>query len=121
MEPLKGRRILVIEDEYFVAEVLSEILGDAGAVIAGPIGWADDALAFVEHHGSTLDGAILDVNLHGRASYPIADALAERGVRFVFITGYDETALESAYRHHPRCEKPLQADAILAALSAALA
>jgi DNA-binding response OmpR family regulator len=115
--PLEGRRILIVEDDYMVAEILSEILEEAGATVLGPIGWIADALAFIAGSGSTLDGVALDVNLHGRSSYPIADALVERGVGFVFVTGYDGDALDAAYRRFPRCEKPFQPRTIVAALS----
>src|SRR4051794_11661088 len=66
--PLDGRHILVVEDDYLVAEILCELLADAGAAVLGPIGWANEALAYVELHAGELDGAILDVNLHGEAS-----------------------------------------------------
>ncbi|HEX4765223.1 MAG TPA: response regulator [Lichenihabitans sp.] len=116
---LEGRRILVVEDEFMIAETLSDILEEAGATVVGPIGWADKALAFLQSADSALDGAVLDINLHGQDSYPIADALLDHEVRFVFVTGYDGRALEPAYRDHPRCEKPLQPQAIIAALSPA--
>jgi CheY-like chemotaxis protein len=96
-EVLLGRRILIVEDEYLVAETLSDVLSEAGASLYGPIGWVDEAVAFVQQN----------------------DALIERGVRFVFITGYDGAALDAAYQHHPRCEKPFQVQAILAALATA--
>jgi DNA-binding response OmpR family regulator len=118
MAILQGRRILIVEDEYFVAEAISQILEEAGAAVAGPIGWVEEAVSFVESEGSTLDAAVLDVSLHGRASYPIADALTAHGVRVLFVTGYDRATLAPAYRGHPRCEKPLKPEAILAALTA---
>lgn len=118
MKVLQGRKILVVEDEYLIAREISNILEDAGAVVAGPIGWLDEAMAFVEVEGSTITDAVLDVSLHEQPSYPIADALTARGVKFVFVTGYGGPALEPAYRAYPRCEKPLNPRAILAALSA---
>jgi DNA-binding LytR/AlgR family response regulator len=117
MKALQGRRVLVVEDEYLIAQEVSDILEEAGAIVLGPIGWLDEALTFVEVEGSALTHAVLDVSLHERSSYPIADALKARGVRFVFITGYDGCALAPAYRDFPRCEKPLRRDAIVAALN----
>ena len=118
MKVLQGRRILVVEDEYLIAQDISDLLEGAGAVVAGPIGWLDEALSFIEAKGSTITHALLDVCLHDKMSYPIADALAARGVKFVFVTGYGAPALDPAYRDFPRCEKPVNLEAILAALNA---
>ncbi len=115
---LQGRRILIVEDEFLVAETLTELLEAAGAVVLGPIGRLDEALQFIERDGVTLDAAVLDINLHGQRSYPIADKLAARGIAFVFTTGYDGGALDEAYRGYPRCSKPFQPQALLAALAA---
>jgi two-component SAPR family response regulator len=120
-DALQGVRVLVVEDDFLLAETLTETLAEAGAVVLGPIGWLDQARAFVRQHGADLSGAVLDVNLHGQAVYPIADLLVERDIRFVFLTGYDQGALDPAYRGFPRCEKPCPPEAILAALAAALA
>jgi DNA-binding response OmpR family regulator len=114
--PLQGKRILVIEDEYLVAQVVVEFLEEAGAEVVGPFGWVDDALAFIESHHSTFDAAVLDVNLHGEKSYPIADAFAANNVMFVFTTGYGADALDSRYLDFPRCQKPLNQQALVAAL-----
>lgn len=113
---LQGRRVLVVEDDYFVAQILCDALEDAGATVVGPIGWAGEAAAFVRRGGAEFDSALLDVNLHGEPSYPVADALAERQVRFVFMTGYGAEAIDEAYRHHPRCEKPVRLQALFDAL-----
>jgi ActR/RegA family two-component response regulator len=114
---LQGRRILVIEDDYLVAQVICSFLEEAGAEIVGPIGWVDEAIAFIKSHCAAFDGAVLDVNLHGQKSYPIADSLLAHHVGFVFTTGYGADAVEAAYRHYPRCEKPLNQQAIVAALA----
>lgn len=114
---LQGRRVLVVEDDFLVAQTLSDALEDAGATVVGPIGWAGEAATFVRGHSADFDSALLDVNLHGERSYRVADALAERKVRFVFMTGYGTEAIDEAYRHHPRCEKPIRMQALLDALS----
>jgi CheY-like chemotaxis protein len=116
---LQGRRILVVEDEYLVAEVLTQMLEDAGATVLGPIGWRDEALTFIRSDGPAFDVAVLDINLHGQPSYPIADALIERGIDFVFTTGYGGDALNEAYRGYPRCMKPFDQQALFAALTSA--
>jgi len=118
---LVGRRILVVEDELLVAEYLGEILHGAGALVLGPLGRVAETLAFLEEHKDGLDAVVLDVNLHGQSSFPIADVLIRRGIRFVFTTGYDGAAMDEAYRSYPRCEKPFREEALLAALSPATA
>ena len=113
---LQGRRILVVEDEFLVAQSLVDMLEAEGATVLGPLGWLDEAVVFLGRD-SAFDGTVLDVNLHGQSSYPIADALIERGVQFVFTTGYDAEALSEPYRVYPRCEKPLHEQALIAALA----
>lgn len=105
---LQGCSILVIEDDYLVAVTLAELLEDGGAIVQGPIGWRDEALSYVGDKYQTLDLVVLDVNLHGQVSYPVADALVGHGIPFVFMTGYGEGVLDEAYRGYPRCEKPFQ-------------
>jgi DNA-binding response OmpR family regulator len=118
---LTGSRILVVEDEFLVAEYLSEILRAAGAEVLGPLGRVGETLAFVEAEKDRLDAVVLDVNLHGQSSFPIADLLVQKGIRFVFTTGYDGGAIDAAYRGYPRCEKPFREEALLAALAPATA
>ncbi len=117
--PLAGRRILVVEDEFLVAEYLTEVLRSAGAEVVGPLGWLEETLEFVEREHESLDAVVLDVNLHGHTSYPIVDLLVRHGVGFVLTTGYDSGALDAAYRDYPRCEKPFKEEALLAALTPA--
>jgi len=119
--PLAGRRILVVEDEFLVAEYIVEILRSAGAEVLGPLHALDEALAYFDAYVAGLDAVVLDVNLHGHPSYPIADILTRHGIGFVFTTGYDGSALDAAYRGHPRCEKPFREETLLAALAPALA
>jgi CheY-like chemotaxis protein len=108
----------VIEDDYLVAEIVTQLLEDAGAIVLGPFGWRDEALSFVSSNSADFDAALLDVNLHGHASYPIADALIERHIHFAFATGYAADVLEEAYRSYPRCDKPYQQQTLFAALTA---
>jgi hypothetical protein len=84
--------------------------------VLGPIGQVEEALNFIGRNGSAVDSAVLDLNLHGIPSYPIADALVEQGIRFVFAIGYDFGTIHEAYRGYPHCGKPFQEDTLLAAL-----
>lgn len=103
--PLQGRKILVVEDEYLIALQVATTLGDAGAEVVGPIGTLRGALGVVAADES-LDGAVLDVNLRGELVYPVADALAARGVPFVFATGYDQTVIPERFADATICDKP---------------
>ncbi|MDQ8032991.1 response regulator [Bordetella genomosp. 1] len=102
---LRGRRILIVEDEYMIAEFLQYELEDAGATVAGMVGNVDEALKFVQD-AEVLDAAILDVNLGGQPVFPLADRLMERGVPFVFTTGYDATSIPPRFGQVARFVKP---------------
>jgi DNA-binding response OmpR family regulator len=114
---LRNRRILVIEDDYWVAQVLVDVLAEAGAQVIGPLGWIEEALAFIGSHKDAFDSAVLDLNLHGTKSYPIADALMAQQVPFIFTTGYGTAGIDPPYDEHPRCPKPFNRNALLAALA----
>lgn len=112
MSRLAGKRILVVEDEYFIASDLARALRREEAEVVGPVGDLDEGLALLR--GQAIDAAVLDVDLEGTNSYPIADRLAERAVPYIVLTGYDEWALPDAYRDVPRIGKPFAADAVVA-------
>ena len=116
-EPLQGRRILIIEDDFFVGQALLCVLELAGATVLGPIGRLDEALEYVKSKDNLIDGAVLDVNLHGERSYPVADVLHQRDVRFVFATGYGIDSLDAEYAGHDRVEKPFDHERLLAKLA----
>ena len=80
---LRGTRILVVEDEYLLADDLNNALADAGAHVLGPAASVEDATALIGNE-ATIDAAILDVNLRGDMVFPLADALRERGIPFAF-------------------------------------
>lgn len=103
---LRDCRILVVEDEYLLADELRSELGDAGATVLGPVGDIEGALDVIRSE-QLIDGGILDVNLSGEMVFPAADMLIERGVPFVFTTGYDESVIPSRFAHVVRCEKPI--------------
>jgi ActR/RegA family two-component response regulator len=111
---LEGRRILLVEDEYFIVDDMVRALEASGAGVIGPVASVDDALDLIET--TNLDGAVLDLNLRGEMAYPVADALIERGVPFVFATGYDKAMIPPRYAHVTRLEKPVETDRIARAL-----
>src|SRR5664279_1404543 len=102
--PISGRRVLVVEDEMIVAWLLEDMLAELGCLVVGPVANVNQALTKIE--AESIDVAVLDVNLNGEMSYPIADALAARGVPFVFVTGYDKDRMLDGYRTFPVLQKP---------------
>lgn len=112
---LEGRRILVVEDEYFLADDVRDALTEAGAEVLGPVPSVEEASALIARE-ERIDAAVLDVNLRGELVFPVADALRERGVPFAFATGYDRWAIPDRFADALRVEKPLQARCIADAL-----
>ncbi|WP_210526686.1 response regulator [Rubellimicrobium arenae] len=103
---LRGRRVLVVEDEFLIAEDLCEELQSCGAKVMGPAASVAEALALLDH-GPAPDMAVLDIGLEDEKVYPVADALRARGIPFVFATGYDAWVIPHAYTDVPRVEKPV--------------
>jgi CheY-like chemotaxis protein len=112
---LEGRRILLAEDEYFIVQDLAQAFAAAGADVIGPAATVVDALRLIVATAQ-LDGAVLDINLQGEMVYAVADALATRGVPFVFATGYDREAIPERFSNRIRCEKPVKPDQVAKAL-----
>jgi len=113
--PLSGRRVLVVEDEYFLADDISRALRSVGADVAGPVGDVGDALRIL-YDGSVLDGAVLDVNLRSEMVFPIAQELRARQVPFVFTTGYDPVSIAPEFQDVLRWEKPIDVAAMIRGL-----
>jgi CheY-like chemotaxis protein len=115
---LSGRRVLVIDDEPFIALDLADSLKEAGADVAGPVGTVKQALLLIET--TRLDAAVLDANLHGYAVDEVAGALARRHIPFVFVTGYARDKLQTAFKQAPVLTKPIRHDELLETLAALL-
>src|SRR3712207_2858614 len=111
---LAYRRVLIVEDEYFLADDMAQVLQKLGAQVVGPVQTPDKALLLLAD--KPVDAAILDINLKGRMVFPVADALREQGIPFVFATGYDEAAVPEAYKDVPRWEKPFKPEDLAKAL-----
>jgi DNA-binding response OmpR family regulator len=119
-EPLSGAKVLVLEDETLVSMMVEDMLLDLGCEVVGPFAKLDQALAFVDSGEGAIDAALLDVNLGGVRSFPMAEALAGKGVPFVFTTGYDESGLPDAWRGRPTLRKPFMMGEMAEALRKAL-
>jgi len=118
-EVLSGRRILVVEDESLVAMLLETILEDMGCSTIGPASNIEDGLTAVRDE-IVLDAALLDVNVAGQQVFPVARALADRGVPFIFSTGYGAGGLPDEWRERPTIQKPFTESMVREALLAAM-
>lgn len=111
-------RILVVEDESLVAMFLEDVLEDLGHRMLGPYSRVDAALPAAR--SEEFDVAILDVNVNGQAIFPVAEAIAARGIPFIFSTGYGQKSLPEEYRTRPTLDKPFlpgDVETVLAGLS----
>jgi DNA-binding response OmpR family regulator len=115
---LSGKSILLVEDEFLLAIQLEELLRSLGGIVRGPFGKLDDALEAARR--DDFDLAILDINLSGTMVYPLADDLRERGVPFVFLSGYSGSNLPERFRAVTRLNKPCDPDMLIAALRSQL-
>ena len=108
---LAGKRILVVEDEYFIASDIKRSLNKEGAVVVGPVGNLAGGLSLAEE---PIDAAVLDVNLDQAMSYPIADRLRTRSIPYMFLTGYDGWSMPAEYRDAARLAKPFPPQTVVA-------
>lgn len=115
---LKDVRVLIVEDEALVAMLLEDMLQDLGCTLAGSASTVEQA---VEAAQGDLDVAILDMNLAGRPSLPVAEALAGRGKPFIFATGYGEGGVPEEWRGRPTLQKPFSMRDVETALAIAVA
>ena len=111
---LNGRRVLIVEDFVLVAEMLSEQLEQFGCDVVGPVGELQPALDLAS--AEQLDGALLDIDLDGESSFPIADVLRRRGVPMIFLSGHGEDMLPPHLSNELQLTKPVRAATLQAAL-----
>jgi DNA-binding NtrC family response regulator len=103
-------RVLIVEDEYFLATDLEQSLRLEGAEIVGPIYELSQALTQIKEDG--FDAAVIDINLRGQSAFPIADQLTVKRIPFVFATGYSQEVIPDRFREVKRFEKPYDTLAI---------
>lgn len=114
---LAGHRVLVVEDEELIGMMLADLLEDLGAAVAGPVASVAEAVRLVEQE--VLTGALLDLSLRGETAYPVADRLQERGVPYIFITGYGQGHLAPRHAQAPVLSKPFGPDQLASVLAEA--
>jgi CheY-like chemotaxis protein len=98
-------KVLIVEDEALVSMLLEAMLEDAGCDVVGPAPRVSAGVALVTS-GEAMDAAILDVNVAGEQVFPVAEALAARGVPFAFASGYGEGGVPEMWRDRPVLQKP---------------
>lgn len=111
----RAKRVLVVEDDYFIAEEMRLALRNAGADVVGPAPSIEAALDLLQ--AQKIDVAVLDLNLDGRLSFLVADRLREAGVPFVFATGYDRSVVPPHFGSVPLFEKPFRAADVVRTLT----
>jgi DNA-binding NarL/FixJ family response regulator len=115
---LRGKRVLVVEDEPLVSMALVDELELAEAMVVGPAASLEAALDLIEN--SPVDAAILDVELQQKLIYPAADLLSARGVPFILTTGHDAEVLPKKYAEVPCSGKPAPVIEVLQLLAGRL-
>lgn len=109
-----ARRVLVVEDEMMIALLLEDMLADLGHRVVAVAGRLDAALELARETDADL--AILDVNLNGEASFPVAEVLTERGLPFLFATGYGSPGLSAPFEDAVTLKKPFELEDLSQAL-----
>jgi CheY-like chemotaxis protein len=112
---LSGRRVLVIEDEMLILMMIEDMLADLGCESVTSAATINQAIALI--NGQVFDAAMLDMNLNGKNSRAVADALAARGVPFVFSTGNSIHDVWDGYNGHAVLRKPFSNDDLVAMLT----
>lgn len=115
---LAGQRVLVIEDESLVTMLLEDALAEIGCEVAGLASRIRDAVQKAK--SLSFDVAILDVNLNGEHTFPVAEVLVDRGIPFVFATGYGSPGLPTQLQNAPVLQKPFAQRDLEIALCTAL-
>ncbi len=112
---LAGMRVLVVEDDYYLAADQRDLLRKAGADVVGPCGNVEDATRLIA--AERIDCALVDINLGDGPCFALARRLREESIPFLFTTGYDAGAIPADLRDVRRFEKPTDEQMIVTALS----
>ncbi len=115
--PLDGLRVLVVEDDYFIADEICSTLRENGAEVVGPSPDVERSLQLIR--SKEIDCAVLDINLQGSFAFGLANELRQRGTPAIFATGYDVSVLPSEFSGCVRLEKPVSLRGLLRAVEAA--
>jgi DNA-binding response OmpR family regulator len=113
-----ARRALVVEDEPLIAMLIEDMLVELGFAVVGPAARLERAMAMAREE--SFDLAILDINLGNEQSFAVADVLSERGIPFVFATGYGVRGLDARFERAVTLQKPFASHDLEHAISQAL-
>ena len=111
---LRGKKILIVEDETLISMLFEDILAELDCQVVGPALNLKQALDLART--AEMDAAVLDVNLGGDPIFPVAEILVERGVPLVFASGYGSTGLPDRWQSQPTLPKPFTSDEVAVAL-----
>lgn len=117
-DALLGRRILVVEDEWFLADYIVASIQAAGGEVTGPCSSVRQTLDLLGGGAPPPDAATLDIQLIDGQSYPVAEELARLGVPFVFASAFDPSTLPARFARRPILTKPFAAYQVVEALTA---
>jgi CheY-like chemotaxis protein len=116
---MKRLRVLIAEDNLFAAMELERVLVDLGYEPVGPVGQLDQALRLAQQE--ILDGALLDVDLHGEPVFAVAEELKRRRIPVIFASGHDtDEMFPASFARHPRLRKPYGENEIRSVLETAI-
>lgn len=118
MTDRQAGRALIVEDEFLVAMELEDLLTGMGYQVVGSVARMPEALELARD--AEIDFAVLDINVGGSQSFPVADILRKRGIPFVFATGYGVAGLIDGYRHETTLRKPYASRDLARAIAAIL-
>lgn len=104
MEGFPSKKILVVEDEYFLASDLSSVIVEMGAKVVGPVGTLSEAMQLAGTED--VDLAVLDINLHGEMAYALVDDLLDRDIPVILATGYGIEGLPERFAGCHLVQKP---------------
>jgi CheY-like chemotaxis protein len=107
MTSTKARNVLVVDDEALIAMLIEDMLSDLGCQVVGPAYALNEALVLARE--AEIDCAILDLNLEGATTLPVAEVLLGRNIPFAFASGYPDPDLAANFKHAPVLQKPFNA------------
>jgi CheY-like chemotaxis protein len=113
VSPFGGKRVLIVEDDFLIAQDLRAVLRSAGYKVCGTVASSEAALRFLTFD-EPPDGVLLDVSLRDSDASPVARLLVEKGVPFMLVTAYERQQLPSAMRDRPMLAKPYSAETLVA-------
>ena len=103
MDILQGVKVLLLEDDFLINAATADLLQEFGCEVTAVLD-VRGALDALEEDRPQV--AVLDINIRGEHSYPVADRLHQLHIPIVFLTGYDVPALEGPWSRYSVCRKP---------------